>query len=38
VDACISDPTYGKNLESIRLISKRYRGVEKCAEVIRSYS
>ena len=38
VDTCISDPTYRKNLESIRLISKRYRGVEKCAEIIRSYA
>ncbi len=38
VDTCISDPSYRKNLESVGLISKRYRGVEKCAEIVRSYA
>jgi UDP-N-acetylglucosamine--N-acetylmuramyl-(pentapeptide) pyrophosphoryl-undecaprenol N-acetylglucosamine transferase len=38
VDTCISDPKYRKNLESIRNVSRRYRGVEKCAEIIRSYA
>jgi UDP-N-acetylglucosamine--N-acetylmuramyl-(pentapeptide) pyrophosphoryl-undecaprenol N-acetylglucosamine transferase len=38
VDACISDPGYRKSLESVRLVSERYRGVEKCAEIIRSYA
>ncbi|MGH9919469.1 MAG: glycosyltransferase, partial [Nitrososphaerales archaeon] len=38
VDACLSDPKYRKNLESVGLVSKRYRGVEKCAEIIRSYA
>jgi len=38
VDACLSDPKYRKNLESVRLVSKRYGGVENCAEIIRSYA
>ena len=38
VDACVSDPKFRKNLESVGLVSKRYRGVEKCAEIIRSYA
>jgi UDP-N-acetylglucosamine--N-acetylmuramyl-(pentapeptide) pyrophosphoryl-undecaprenol N-acetylglucosamine transferase len=38
VDACIRDPRYKKNLEAVRLISKRYRGVETCAEIIASYA
>jgi len=37
VDSCMRDPKYRKNLESIGLISKRYRGIEKCAEIIGSY-
>jgi UDP-N-acetylglucosamine--N-acetylmuramyl-(pentapeptide) pyrophosphoryl-undecaprenol N-acetylglucosamine transferase len=38
VDTCIRDPTYKKNLESVGRISKKYRGVEKCAEIIASYA
>ncbi len=38
VDACIRDPRYKENLEAVGLISKRYRGVETCAEVISSYA
>ena len=38
VDACTSDPKYKKNLDFVGNISKKYRGVEKCAEIIRSYA
>lgn len=38
VDSCIRDPKYKKNLESVGRISKRYRGVETCAEIISSYA
>jgi UDP-N-acetylglucosamine--N-acetylmuramyl-(pentapeptide) pyrophosphoryl-undecaprenol N-acetylglucosamine transferase len=38
VDTCVRDPKYRKNLESVGLISKKYRGVEMCAEIINSYA
>ena len=38
VDSCVRDPKYRKNLDAVRLVSKKYRGVEKCAEIIRSYA
>jgi UDP-N-acetylglucosamine--N-acetylmuramyl-(pentapeptide) pyrophosphoryl-undecaprenol N-acetylglucosamine transferase len=37
VDSCVSDPWFKKNLESIGAISSRYRGIEKCTEIINSY-
>jgi UDP-N-acetylglucosamine--N-acetylmuramyl-(pentapeptide) pyrophosphoryl-undecaprenol N-acetylglucosamine transferase len=38
VDSCIRDPKFRKNLEAVGLISRKYRGVEKCAEIINSYA
>ncbi len=38
VDSCMRDPRYKQNLEALRLISKRYQGIEKCTEVIGSYA
>ncbi len=38
VDSCIQDPRFRKNLEAVGLISKKYRGIEKCAEIINSYA
>ena len=38
VDTCVRDPKYRENLESVGRISKRYRGVDKCAEIISSYA
>jgi UDP-N-acetylglucosamine--N-acetylmuramyl-(pentapeptide) pyrophosphoryl-undecaprenol N-acetylglucosamine transferase len=38
VDSCISDPKYARNLEVVGAVSRRYRGVEKCAEIIESYA
>jgi len=38
VDTCVRDPRFKKNLESVGLVSKRYRGVETCAEIISSYA
>jgi len=37
VDACIDDPSYGKNAKRLMSISKRYNGMEKVAEIIQSY-
>jgi len=37
VDACINDPSYGKNARRLMSISKRYNGMEKVAEIIQSY-
>jgi UDP-N-acetylglucosamine--N-acetylmuramyl-(pentapeptide) pyrophosphoryl-undecaprenol N-acetylglucosamine transferase len=38
VDSCMRDSKYRKNLETVGLISKRYRGMEKCTEIIDSYA
>jgi UDP-N-acetylglucosamine--N-acetylmuramyl-(pentapeptide) pyrophosphoryl-undecaprenol N-acetylglucosamine transferase len=38
VDACMRDPKFRKNLETVRLVSQRYRGIEKCTEIIDSYA
>jgi len=38
VEACIRDGKYRKNLETVAGVSRRYRGVERCAEIISSYS
>lgn len=38
VDSCMRDPKYRKNAEAVGLISKRYNGIEKCAEIINSYA
>jgi len=38
VDSCIEDPKYKKNLDAVGLVSRKYRGVEKCAEIISSYA
>jgi len=37
VNSCLDDPKYKENAESIRLISKKYNGIDKCAEIINSY-
>jgi UDP-N-acetylglucosamine--N-acetylmuramyl-(pentapeptide) pyrophosphoryl-undecaprenol N-acetylglucosamine transferase len=37
VDLCVQDPRYRKNVVSVARVSRRYRGVETCAEVINSY-
>jgi len=36
VEKCATDPSYTKMLEVVCAVSKGYRGVEKCAEIIRS--
>ena len=38
VDRCMTDPGYAKNLEAVGRVSSRYRGIEKCIEVIDSFS
>ena len=38
IDSCMQDPKYRKNVEAVRLISKRYNGIERCAEIINSYA
>jgi len=38
VDSCMRDSKFKKNLEAVGLVSKKYRGVEKCAEIIGSYA
>jgi len=37
VDLCMRDQKYRKNAEAIGLISKKYNGIERCAEIISSY-
>jgi UDP:flavonoid glycosyltransferase YjiC (YdhE family) len=38
IDSCMQDPKFRKNIEAVRLVSKRYNGIEKCAEIIDSYA
>lgn len=38
VDACLRDPGYKKNLEGVGRVSARYRGIDRCLEVIDSYT
>jgi UDP:flavonoid glycosyltransferase YjiC (YdhE family) len=38
VDSCMLDPRYRKNAEAVGLVSKKYNGMEKCAEIINSYA
>ncbi len=38
IDSCMRDPKYRKNVEAVRLVSKKYNGIEKCAEIIDSYA
>ena len=36
IEKCATDPSYIKSLEVVCAVSKRYRGVERCADIIRS--
>jgi len=38
IDSCMRDPKYRKNVEAVGLVSKKYKGIEKCAEIINSYA
>jgi len=38
VESCAEDPKHKENLERVSAVSRRYRGVERCAEIIRSYA
>jgi len=38
VDSCMRDTKYRKSLEVVGRISNKYRGVQKCAEIIDSYA
>jgi UDP-N-acetylglucosamine--N-acetylmuramyl-(pentapeptide) pyrophosphoryl-undecaprenol N-acetylglucosamine transferase len=37
VDLCLNDSSYRNNVEALRTISKKYDGIDKCAEIINSY-
>ena len=38
IDDVVGDPRYREKVASVRRVSERYNGVEKCVEIIRSYS
>ncbi|MDA4135989.1 MAG: hypothetical protein OK449_03165 [Thaumarchaeota archaeon] len=38
IDACLNDPKYKTSVESLRVISKKYDGIDNCAEIIKSYN
>lgn len=38
VDSCMSDPRYKKNLADVAAVSRRYRGMDVCSRIIRSYA
>ena len=35
VDSCATDPSYRRRLEVVSAVSRRYSGVERCAEIVR---
>ena len=35
IDGCVTEQSYRKNLEAVNAVSMRFRGVERCAEIIR---
>lgn len=37
VEGCLGDPSYRSRAESLSVVSKRYDGVERTAEIVRSY-
>jgi UDP-N-acetylglucosamine--N-acetylmuramyl-(pentapeptide) pyrophosphoryl-undecaprenol N-acetylglucosamine transferase len=37
VEACLSDPSYSESVQKLSEISKRYNGIQRCAQIIRSY-
>jgi len=38
VDLCLNDPRYKDKVETLRVISKKYDGIDNCANIIRSYN
>jgi UDP-N-acetylglucosamine--N-acetylmuramyl-(pentapeptide) pyrophosphoryl-undecaprenol N-acetylglucosamine transferase len=38
VDLCLNDPSYKNRVQTLMAISKKYDGIQKCAEIIDSYS
>ncbi len=36
VEACLNGESYGRSVAAVSEISKRYRGVERCAEIVKS--
>ena len=38
VEACINDSRYQQKIDTVREVSRRYDGIERCVEVINSYS
>jgi UDP-N-acetylglucosamine--N-acetylmuramyl-(pentapeptide) pyrophosphoryl-undecaprenol N-acetylglucosamine transferase len=38
VDLCLNDPRYRQKAEALGAISKRYDGIERCAEIVNSYN
>jgi UDP:flavonoid glycosyltransferase YjiC (YdhE family) len=38
VETCLGDPRYKSNMETVRRISERYNGLEKCTKIIASYA
>ncbi len=38
VDLCLNDPKYKSNAEALMSVSKNYGGIDKCVEIIESYT
>jgi len=38
VERCVQDDRYRRSVEAVGRVSKRYNGIEKCAEILESYS
>ncbi len=38
VDACLTDPRYRESVERLRTVSRKYNGIQRCSEIIESYT
>ena len=38
VEACLTDPRYRESVERLRTVSKKYNGIQRCSEIIESYT
>ena len=38
VDSCMDDPRFKKSLDTVGMISQKYKGIEKCVEIIDSFA
>ena len=38
VETCLTDPRFASSMDKVRSVSKKYNGIETCAQIVESYS